>query len=156
MNAARFVQIVWVLLLGKNFFFAKKKQKTFVCLIWVFAGQAAVAAPSTQILFDLHCSGCHGLAGHGVPERGIPDLAEAGRYATTPAGRRYLTEVPGIAISRLNNDDAAKILNWALTRFSRPALPANFVPFTAADVAAGRANPATDAPARRATLLGGG
>jgi hypothetical protein len=60
--------------------------------------------------YVLHCSGCHGLEGHGLASNGIPDLSEAWRYANTSAGRKYLISVPGVAASRLNNHDAAAML----------------------------------------------
>jgi mono/diheme cytochrome c family protein len=104
--------------------------------------------------YVLHCSGCHGLEGHGLASNGIPDLSEAWRYANTSAGRKYLISVPGVAASRLNNHDAAAMLNWVITSFCNETLPPGFIHFTAAEVASGRKNIASDAPRRRLQLLG--
>jgi hypothetical protein len=112
-------------------------------------GQMPVA---TQ--YALHCSGCHGLAGHGLASNGIPDLSEAWRYAGSAAGRNYLVAVPGVAASRLNDEDAAAMLNWVISQFCSGNLASGFTHFTAAEVASERRNIASDAPRRRLQLLG--
>ncbi len=104
-------------------------------------------------LYTLHCSGCHGASGHGVPARGIPDLALAGSYVVLPEGRTYLVQVPGISQSRLDDATAARILNYVLTRFSAADLPADFRPYSAAEVTGLRAQAASDAETRRAAIL---
>lgn len=101
-------------------------------------------------VYALHCSGCHHIDGHGVPEKGVPDLHEAWSYADTPAGRRYLVQVPGIAASRLSDAEAARMLNYVLARFSDGRT--GFAAFTAEEVAAARPAMATDAPAVRVAL----
>jgi mono/diheme cytochrome c family protein len=113
----------------------------------------AAAAPSLLSLYTLHCSGCHGAAGAGVPEKGIPNLADAGRYADTPAGRAYLAQVPGISQSRLDDETAARMLNYVLRRFSSGDLPADFRPYTAAEMGVLRATKASDAARRRQAIL---
>lgn len=115
------------------------------------AGASAPLPPST--LYTWNCSGCHGADGHGVPEAGIPDLREAGRYLTATDGRRYLIQVPGLSQSRLDDDSAARILNWMLRRFSAASLPADFAPYTATEVARYRGDKASDARTRRELLL---
>jgi mono/diheme cytochrome c family protein len=105
--------------------------------------------------YVLHCSGCHGAAGHGVPAAGIPDLANAGGYVVLPQGRAYLVQVPGISQSRLDNAAAARMLNYVLARFSAASLPAGFVPYSAAEVGRLRADAASDAETRRAGILAG-
>ncbi len=106
-------------------------------------------------LYTLHCSGCHGAGGHGVPAAGIPDLHDAGSYVILPEGRAYLAQVPGISQSRLDNETAARILNWALLRFSAASLPPGFVPYTAEEVGRLRTDKASDAENRRAAVLVG-
>jgi len=119
-----------------------------LCLM---AGNAA--AQPMQTLYTLHCSGCHGAQGHGVPEAGIPDLHDSGSYVAIPAGRAYLVQVPGLSQSRLDNALAARLLNYILTRFSADRLPPGFTPYTEAEVAALRADKASDAEVRRAAIL---
>jgi mono/diheme cytochrome c family protein len=113
----------------------------------------AAAAQSLPALYTWHCSGCHGAAGHGVPEQGIPDLHDAGLYAGLPAGRAYLAQVPGLAQSRLDDATAAALLTYVLRRFSGDRLPADFRPYTAAELKALRADTASDAARRRRQIL---
>jgi len=117
------------------------------------AGSAAAATQSLPTLYTLHCSGCHGAQGHGVPEAGIPDLHDSGSYVAIPAGRAYLVQVPGLSQSRLDDALAAQLLNYVLTRFSADRLPPDFIPYTQAEVAALRADKASDAETRRAAIL---
>ena len=105
------------------------------------------------VLYTLHCSGCHGEDGRGVPERGIPDLINAGSYVTVAIGRRYLIEVPGVSQSVLSNSQAADMLNYILARFSVDQLPKPFSPYTVDEVARFRSNKASDAPTRREAIL---
>jgi len=69
-------------------------------------------------VYTLNCSGCHGAEGLGVPEVGIPNLNEAGRFVRTELGRAYLIQVPGLSQSRLDDATAARLLNWILRKFS--------------------------------------
>jgi mono/diheme cytochrome c family protein len=123
-----------------------------VCAV-LLAGGPAEAAPSLLATYTLHCSGCHGALGAGVPEKGIPNLADAGLYAGTPEGRTYLAQVPGISQSRLDDETAASMLNYVLRRFSPANLPADFHPYTAAEMAVLRATKASDAVRRRQAIL---
>jgi mono/diheme cytochrome c family protein len=120
--------------------------------LWL-AAAPAVAEQSLLSSYTLHCSGCHRADGAGVPDKGIPDLADAGLYAGTPDGRAYLAQVPGISQSRLDDAAAARMLNYVLTRFSAVHLPADFRPYTAAEVGVLRAGKASDASRRRQVLL---
>ncbi len=106
-------------------------------------------------LYTLHCSGCHGAAGHGVASAGIPDLAYSGSYLAVPQGRAYLVQVPGISQSRLDNATAAAMLNYVLARFSASGLPRGFTPYTPAEIANLRATVASDAETQRAAILAG-
>ncbi len=127
-----------------------------LCVVTVFAAlaaPAAAAAPSLLATYTLHCSGCHGTLGAGVPEKGIPNLADAGLYAGTPEGRTYLAQVPGISQSRLDNETAARMLNYVLRRFSASNLPPDFRPYSAAEMAVLRAHKASDAVRRRQAIL---
>jgi mono/diheme cytochrome c family protein len=127
------------------------KHVAALCAVLLPAG--AAAAPSLLATYTLHCSGCHGTLGAGVPEKGIPNLADAGLYAGTPEGRTYLAQVPGISQSRLDDETAARMLNYVLRRFSAANLPAGFRPYTAAELAVLRAHKASDAVRRRQAIL---
>ncbi len=117
---------------------------------WATAARAEMPLASQYVL---QCSGCHGAGGHGVPDAGIPDLANAGGYVVLPEGRAYLVQVPGISQSRMDDAAAARMLNYVLARFSAARLPVGFVPYAAAEVARLRADAASDAETRRARVL---
>jgi hypothetical protein len=106
-----------------------------------------------QTLYTLNCSGCHGAKGLGVPEAGIPNLNDAGRYVRTELGRRYLIQVPGLSQSRLDDATVARLLNWVLQEFSANRLPADFTPYTAEEVTHFRSDKASDAKTRREAIL---
>jgi mono/diheme cytochrome c family protein len=133
----------------------RRHARMLIAALSLGAPATAGAEMSLPVLYTLHCSGCHGAAGHGVPERGIPDLHNAGSYVALPQGRAYLVQVPGISQSRLDDATAARILNYVLARFSASALPADFKPYTADEVTGLRANKASDAETRRAQILDG-
>jgi len=128
-------------------------KRACIAVLLACTAQAAAAAPSLLSTYTLHCSGCHGTLGAGVPDKGIPNLADAGSYAGTEAGRAYLAQVPGISQSRLDNETAARMLNYVLHRFSAATLPPDFRPYTAAELAVLRADKASDAATRRRAIL---
>ncbi len=85
--------------------------------------------------YATNCQGCHGELGSSASE--IPRLAgRVGYFARTPAGRRYLVQVPNVALNPSSDDDIAAVLNWLLRTYSRAQLPPDFEPYTAAEVAA--------------------
>lgn len=109
---------------------------------------ASVGTP--QLDYLLHCSGCHGASGAGVPERGIPRLAgEVGKLLHVPDGRAYLIQVPGVANANLSDAELARLLNWLPGRFDPAHAPAEAAPFTAEEVARLRASRRGDVLAQR-------
>jgi mono/diheme cytochrome c family protein len=97
------------------------------------AGLRLKPLPRAARLYALNCQGCHGEAGVSVPE--VPALAgRAGYFARIPEGRRYLIQVPNVALNASSDEDLAAIMNWVLLTFSRRELPADFRPFTAQEV----------------------
>lgn len=114
---------------------------------------AALADTPLLTLYTLNCSGCHGVEGLGVPEVGIPNLNEAGRFVRTQLGREYLIQVPGLSQSRLDDATAARLLNWILRKFSANRLPTDFTPYTAEEVTRFRTDKASDAKSRREAIL---
>ena len=98
------------------------------------AGLRLAPLPAAARLYALNCQGCHGAAGVSVAE--IPTLARrVGYFARSAEGRRYLIEVPNVALSSGSDADVAAIMNYVLTTFSRAELPADFRPYTAREVA---------------------
>ena len=82
---------------------------------------------------------CPILDGAGVLAGKVPPLANSlGYFTHLPAGREYVMRVPGASNSALSDQDLADVLNWVLTTMNRDALPRDFKPYTAAEVAAHR------------------
>ncbi|KJK08440.1 hypothetical protein UB46_42420 [Burkholderiaceae bacterium 16] len=86
--------------------------------------------------YTLNCMGCHGPHGESVDGK-IPPLREAlGLFMHTPAGRQFVVKVPGESNSALSDEELAQVTNLLLLRYNRAQLPADFQPYTAAEVAA--------------------
>ncbi len=104
---------------------------------WLLALAAGPVAASDFVRqnYLLHCSGCHLPDGSGSAANDVPTLHDVpGHFARLPEGRAFLTQVPGISYSPLSDAEAAEILNWMLYEYSKSTLPADFVPFTEAEV----------------------
>jgi mono/diheme cytochrome c family protein len=85
-------------------------------------------------IYAENCEGCHGWAGVSVTE--IPTLkGRIGYFVRIPEGRRYLLQVPNVAQNPSSDEDIAAMMNWLLATYSRDELPADFVPYSAAEVA---------------------
>ena len=104
----------------------------------ILLGTIAVAASATgedpKIAYWLHCGGCHGLEGRGVPPD-VPSLVdEPGRIEAVAGGREYLIRVPGVAQAPVSDSELAKVVNYMMFEFSTDTLAADFVPYTAHEV----------------------
>jgi hypothetical protein len=76
------------------------------------------------------------------------------RFLQVPGGREYLARVPGVATAALSDADLAEVLNWSLARFDPAHLPADFKPYTAAEIGRLRSKPLrAEASAMRARLV---
>ncbi len=130
----------------------------------VLAGVAQ--ADPGQALFDKHCAICHQPGGVGAPGY-APPLADAvGQRLAVEEGRDYVPRIlragisgpidtplgrfngamPGFA--QLPDAEAAQIINYVLGELNARVVPAGFVPYTAEEVAALKAKPAS-APENR-------
>ncbi len=104
-----------------------------IAIVVLAAAGVAHATPPDQ-LYTLNCWGCHQPRAQGIPGS-VPRLADSmGYFLHLPEGRAYLAEVPGVATAPLSDEEIAEVLNWMLLTFSRPQLPAHFVPYTAAEI----------------------
>ncbi|MFI5364552.1 MAG: hypothetical protein ACHQ4J_02910 [Candidatus Binatia bacterium] len=111
------------------------------------------AAADPQIDYVLHCRGCHGPDGGGVPGGAPSFRGQIAKFLWVPGGREYLIRVPGAAQSELSDARLAALLNWMVRTFSAEQLPADFVPFGPMEVARLRGSPLTDAARARHDLL---
>ncbi len=101
----------------------------------------------------LNCMGCHTATGGGIPGK-VPPLANSlGYFTHLPAGREYVMRVPGASNSALSDQDLADVLNWVLTTMNHDALPRDFKPYTAAEIAAHRRPAFSDVATVRARLV---
>jgi mono/diheme cytochrome c family protein len=97
------------------------------------SGLTLAPMPRTAQLYASNCQGCHGEFGSSAAE--IPTLAgRVGYFTRIPEGRRYLVQVPNVALNMNSDADIAAVLNWLLTTYSRAQLPADFKPYTASEV----------------------
>jgi cytochrome c553 len=105
-------------------------------------GPAGVANPQRAWQnWTLNCQGCHRPDGTGSAGT-APSLAgTVSRFLAVPGGREYLGRVPGVATSPLPDADLAELMNWIFWRFDKEHLPANFEPFTAAELGRLRTRP---------------
>jgi len=120
---------------------------TLVLLSASFAG--ADAPPNREREnYLLHCSGCHGVDGRGVPGT-TPNLHELAPLLAREGGRAYLSSVPGVAQASLSDVELARLLNWLLLEFSGVSPTPPYAP---EEVAEFRADPIRDTVAARAQL----
>ncbi len=103
--------------------------------------------------YMLHCQGCHQAGGVGLPGA-VPELRDSvARIAALPGGREYVSRVPGVAQSQLDDAAVAALLNWMLAYFDPSHLPPDFRPFTAEEVAPLRRRPLVNPSEIRAAML---
>ena len=89
--------------------------------------------PHASRLYAENCQGCHGELGSSAAE--MPTLAgRVGFFTRIPEGRRYLVQVPNVALNANSDVDIAAVLNWLLATYSRAQLPPDFKPYTASEV----------------------
>ena len=123
-------------------------------LLLLMPGLSLAAAYEPRTVEDqyaLHCMGCHGPQGRGLP----PDIPDVTRSLTpllaTPEGRDYVLRVPGVSRSALPPEQLAAILNWMRHEFAPDSV--QYPAFTPAEVAAGQQQQLTDPFATRGALL---
>ncbi len=104
--------------------------------------------------WTLNCQGCHRLDGSGSDATAPGIAGTVAKFLWVPGGREYLARVPGVATSPLSDADLAEVMNWMLWRFDWQDVPADFQPFTAAELAPLRARPLRlEASQMRSALL---
>ncbi|WP_255252104.1 c-type cytochrome [Pseudomonas aeruginosa] len=112
------------------------------------------ATEPRQFDYMLNCQGCHLPDGSGNLERQVPSFpGQLGKFLSVPGGREYLVQVPGSALSGLSDDALAGVLNWMLESFSAAELPADFKPYTGAELHEWRKHIPTDVERVRSALL---
>ena len=112
----------------------------------------ALATGGAELDYAVTCQGCH--LGDGTGTDTVPRLAgSVARFLRVPGGREYVARVPGVAQAPLDDAATAAVLNWMLRRFDAEHLPADFVPYSAAEIAPLRRSPLIDVQTARRRLL---
>lgn len=89
----------------------------------------------------LSCQGCHRADATGTPQTTPTMAGVVARFLQVPGGREYLVQVPGVATAALSDADLAEVVNWSLVRFDAANVPADFKPYTPAEVGRLRLKP---------------
>jgi mono/diheme cytochrome c family protein len=119
--------------------------------LWLLAGAARAESP--EVLYMLHCQGCHRPDGAGAPGSVPPLAGSVARFLAVPGGREFLVRVPGSSQSPLDDAELAAVLNWMVLRFGPDDLARAAAPFDAAEIARVRRPPLTDVAGTRRELL---
>jgi cytochrome c553 len=100
--------------------------------------------PQPQRDYILACAGCHGM--NGVSNAAlVPDLRGlVGYYLNLPEGRAYLSRLPNVAFSSLNDEALAGVLNYIVFDLGDGSAPAGTRPYRAAEVGKWRKQPLTE------------
>jgi mono/diheme cytochrome c family protein len=94
----------------------------------------------------LNCAGCHGFHGVSNP-RLVPNLENlVGFYLRAPEGRAYLSRVPNVAFSTLDDDKLAAVLNYVVFEIGGASAPPGAKPYSASEVRRWRKQPLTELP----------
>jgi len=122
-----------------------------VAAVLVASAAASAEDPDARVReqYVLHCSGCHGPDGLGVPGT-TPSLHDLAPLLAAEGGRAYLARVPGVAQAPLSDRDLARLLGWVLAEFSGAAPEP---PYDGAEIARWRRDPIRDTVAARAALI---
>ena len=115
---------------------------------------ATTAQAGAEGDYVLRCSGCHRMDGAGSARGGVPDLrGSVSSFAQSEAGRRYLMHVPGVTTSGLDDADIAAVMNYVMDRWGAESHSDDVAAFTAAEVAALRAEPVDNVVRFRRTVV---
>ncbi|MEZ4631593.1 MAG: cytochrome c [Deinococcales bacterium] len=140
-------------------FLGQRWQLYLYLCTWLMVQVAALAyALSPEQLYALNCMGCHNVDGRGLEQSdgtSVPRLKDfVGYFLHLPEGRAFISQVPGVAFSGLNDEDSAKVLNWILLTQSAEQLPQDFMPYSAEEIAHYRQTPLVDGvKAARAVMI---
>jgi mono/diheme cytochrome c family protein len=105
---------------------------TIATLFWCVIAMPIGASPESDYM--IHCMGCHGMTGKGMPPE-VPAFDKLlGQIAGKPGGRAYLAQVPGASQSPLNDEQLASVLTWVLRQFASAGLPSDFQDISAQEV----------------------
>ena len=106
--------------------------------------------------YILKCQGCHRIDGSGDDRSNPPMNGVVARFLSVPGGREFLARVPGVSTVNLDDARLANLVNWTLYRFDPEHVPADFRPYTPAEIGQLRRHPLRlERAAERARLVAG-
>lgn len=112
------------------------------------------ATSKVELNYMLNCQGCHLPDGSGFAARGVPSLkGHMAKFLQVPGGREFLVQVPGSAMSDLNDIELAVLLNWMLVKFNPADIPAGFQSYSAPELTELRKQPLLEVTHKRQQLL---
>ena len=92
----------------------------------------------------LNCGGCHGFHGISNPKL-VPSLEDlVGFYLRAPEGRAYLSRLPNVAFSTLDDRKLAAVLNYVVFEIGGTSAPSGAKPYSALEVGRWRKQPLTE------------
>lgn len=94
-----------------------------------------------RIDYILKCQGCHRPDGGGDDRSNPPIRNEVARFLSVPGGREFLARVPGVSTVDLDDTRLANLVNWTLYTFDPAHVPANFRPYSPAEMKQLRRHP---------------
>lgn len=94
-----------------------------------------------RIDWMLKCQGCHRPDGGGDSTSTPPLKGEVARFLSVKGGREFVGRVPGVAMTDLDDRRLAQLVNWTLYRFDAGHVPADFKPYSEAEIGALRRDP---------------
>ena len=120
--------------------------------ICICLGAGAQAAPP-QTDYMLKCMGCHGPDGEAVTGKVPPLKNNVAKFLNVEGGRAFLVQVPGTRQSPLKDKAVADLLNWLVVHFDKDNVPADFAPYTEAEVKGLRRQRISNVVTTRAALM---
>lgn len=102
----------------------------------------------------LNCQGCHRADGSATADQ-VPALKnKVSRFLLVEGGREYLAQVPGVALSPLDDKRLAALTNWMLRTFDPQHIPSDFEAYSASELGRLRKQPlGSEAGVVRAALI---
>lgn len=102
--------------------------------------------------YKMFCRGCHSPDGGG--RNSVPTMKNfVGHFVRSQEGRDYLVQVPGSANAALDDEQLAQVLNWIIINIGGDSTPANFLPYSAAEVGELRKSPLYEVVEYRKSLV---
>ncbi len=92
--------------------------------------------PAARFHYLESCGGCHGIEGVSSREH-IPVLKDAvGKFLCTPAGRRYIVQLPNVAFADVDDATLAELMNYVIFQIGGSSTPLYTKPFRTSEVGA--------------------